>query len=250
MLTQATYRYLFILCLSIAAALSCGTAVAQSDSVATDEEQQSEPARKKYVGGHQLLVGVDVFNIVLNNYIKNKYSYEGEIQYYLKNEYYGVLEGGWGGSNVDFTDLKYTTTNSFARIGFNKSILYRESPSDWDMMFVGFRAGAANVNRSAANYYVADSVWGAFSGVTAPQNFMAVWAEITAGMRVELFRGLMAGWNVRGKFLMNGKSFNELAPLHIAGFGKGDKNANFDLNLFVSYAIRWNRVHAATEKKE
>jgi hypothetical protein len=68
-------------------------------------------------------------------------------------------------------------------------------------------------------------------------------------MRVELAKGLLAGWNLRGKFLMNGRSFKDLAPLNIAGYGKGDKNANFDFNLYLAYAIRWNRKTATQAPK-
>ena len=39
--------------------------------------------------------------------------------------------------------------------------------------------------------------------------------------------------NLVGKFVMNGKSFRDLSPLFIAGYGKGDKNANFDFNLYI-----------------
>ena len=46
-------------------------------------------------------------------------------------------EGGWGGSSVNYSNLQYKTTNSFLRLGFNKSVLVRDRPDDWDMMFIG-----------------------------------------------------------------------------------------------------------------
>ncbi len=240
------YRYIFILILSGCAVCGSLPAFAQADTATSGDEEKDEPARKKFAAGHQLLIGVDIMHPVLNKYVTNKYTYEAEAQYYLKNEYYAVAEAGWGGADVDYTDLKYTTTNNFARIGFNKSILYRESAEDWDMMFIGLRAAMANVNRSASAYVVYDSVWGNVSGFSQAKSFNAVWAEVTTGIRVGLFKGLMAGWNIRGKFLMNGKSFKDLAPLHIAGYGKGDKNANFDISMYVSYAIRWKRNSEVT----
>jgi hypothetical protein len=65
--------------------------------------------------------------------------------------------------------------------------------------------------------------------------------EVTGGMRVELVKGLMAGWNVRGKFLLNTADFRDLAPLYVAGYGRGEKNAVFDFNLYLGYAIRWRK---------
>jgi hypothetical protein len=213
---------------------------AQTDTAqAEGEEKPTE--RKKYEPGHQLAIGIDVLYPVLNGMVKNRYSYEGEAHYYLKNEYYAVAEGGWGGSKVEYPDLNYSTTNYFGRVGFNKSILYRESEHDWDMMFVGLRAAWADVSRSAASYSVSDSLWGTVYGTSPSKKFGVIWAEITLGMRVELVQGMLAGWNIRGKFMMNGKSFRDLQPLNISGFGKGDKNAVFDFNVYLSYAIRWNR---------
>jgi len=243
------FRYIYILILSV---VVCGpvSVTAQTDTASADEDADEAPARKKYVGGHQLTLGVDLLNPILNNYAKNTYSYEGEVSYYLKNEYYLVGEGGWGGSNVDFDDLKYKTTNTFGRIGFNKSVLYRESNKDWDMMFIGLRAAMSSVNRGAASYTVIDTVWGNLAGVSPGRTFSAVWAEVTTGMRVELVHGLMAGWNMRAKFLMNGRSFKELAPLQIAGYGKGDKNSNFNFNLYVCYAIRWERSKPIITKEK
>ncbi len=240
------YRYLFVLVLSV---FTGGAVYAQqADSAATEADADEPPARKKYIGSHQLTVGVDVFHPVMNNLRADRWTYEGELSYYLKNEYCLVADGGWGGSDVNYADLKYSTTNYFTRLGFNKSILYRESAKDWDMMFIGLRAAGAGITRSSASYSTTDSVWGNVSGVTGGQSFAAIWAEVTTGMRVELFRGLMAGWNLRGKFLMNGRSFDDLAPMHIAGFGKGDKTANFDFNLYLCYAIRWDRRVPPTEE--
>jgi hypothetical protein len=245
---KATYRYIFILSLSLC--MMCGVlpVCAQTDTATTEEDADEPPARKKFVAGHQLAFGIDLVQPIRNSIVKNRYSYEAEIHYYLKNEYYAVAEGGWGGSEVNYDDLKYTTTNYFGRAGFNKSILYRESAKDWDMMFVGLRAAMSNVNRGAATYTVIDSVWGNLAGVSPGKSFVAAWAEITTGMRIELAHGILVGWNGRAKFLMNGKSFKDLAPLNIAGYGRGDKNSNFDFNLYLSYAIRWNRK--IVEKKD
>lgn len=246
MSTTAIYRYLFALSLSIFY-VGVLPVFAQSDTTSNAEEKKTD--RPKNIAGHQLAIGFDLAAPIRNTLTSNRYSYEFEANYYHKNEYYWVAEGGWGGSEVNFTDLKYNTTNYFGRLGFNKSILYRESPHDWDMMFIGMRAALSNVNRGAATYTVIDSVWGNQQGNSPGKKFVAGWLEITTGMRVELAKGLLAGWNLRGKFLMNGKSFKDLAPINIAGFGRGDKNANFDVNLYIAYAIRWNRKTITPPKK-
>ncbi len=242
--------FIYTLSLSVAAVV-CSPAMSRAQTAAADtaSAEESDPApRRKYTAGHQLAIGADILYPVLNSMIDNRYSYEGELHYYWKNEYYLVAEGGWGGSDVTYDDLKYTTSNYFMRLGFNKSILYRESEHDWDMMFAGLRLAGGNVSRNEGSYVVVDSTWGSVSGTSPAKSFPVIWTELNLGMRVELVPHLMAGWNIRGKFMMNGKSFRDLQPLNIAGFGRGDKNAAFDFNVYLEYAIRWNRKGDGEEK--
>lgn len=237
---RATYRYIYILLLSAVAVLSSVSVHAQTDTAVADTTETEKKYPKFPPAGRQLCLGVDIFHPILNKYINNSYGYEFAADYFLRNEFYAVAEGGWGGSKVDYPDLTYTTTNTFFRAGFNKSMLLRDHPRDWDLMFFGLRVGTANITRSEATFIVADSLWGAVTGTHPGKNFNAWWAEVNAGMRVELLHGLFAGWTIRGKFLMNGKSFHDLSPLYVAGYGKGDKDAIFDFNFYLFYAIRWN----------
>ena len=237
---QRSCKYVYILIIFSALAISGQFAYAQAtDTTAADSTEHK--VKKKDIAGHQLCIGFDVLRPVLNDVTHGGIGYGFEADYYMRNEFYLAAEGGWGSSNVNYDNLKYSTTNNFLSFGFNKSILARNKPMDWDMMFIGMRLGAANVARSPASYIVIDSVWGNSAGSSQGQAFLAVWAELTGGMRVELIKGLMAGWNFRGRFLLNARSFEELAPLYIAGYGRGDKGVAFDFNVYVSYGIRWKR---------
>ena len=218
---------------------------AQAPADTTVADTTEHKGKKVDLAGHQLSIGIDLVRPVANYFLTDRYGYEFEADYYLHNEFYATLEGGWGGSTVNYSDLKYTTTNNFVRIGFNKTLLARDRPTDWDMMFMGMRLGVADVNRGGANFTVIDSLWGSGSGSTLGKKFLAYWAELTGGMRVELVHGLFAGWNVRGKFLLNSRSFNDLSPLYIAGYGRGDKSTVFDFNVYISYGIRWKRAKLA-----
>jgi hypothetical protein len=240
MSTRAIYSYIYTLIISVIAVVSSTIAYAQEDSTSSDTVTVKKEKKIESINS-QLCIGIDIFAPIMNQLVENKYGYELAADYYLRKEFYGVLEGGWGGVTVDYPDLKYTTSNQFARIGFNRNALSRHTANDWDIMFVGFRAGVARIHRDAASYVVLDSLWGNDPGVAPAKNFAAVWAEITAGMRIELYKGLFAGWNIRARFLMNGRSFKDLAPLYIAGYGKGDANSTFDFNLYLAYGIRWRR---------
>jgi hypothetical protein len=140
---------------------------------------------------------------------------------------------------MDYSDLSYRSNNIFFRTGFNKTIFPPTTRKDWDIVCIGLRYAVGLIQRGQASYLIKDSIWGTHSGTIPAQNKTAHWFEITGGVSVELFHGLFAGWNVRGKFLVNQKAFQELPPSFIAGYGKGDNNSNFDFNFYLSYAIRW-----------
>lgn len=211
-------------------------ALAQADSTEAKQE-----AKTVYELPHQLRLGIDITRPVANLFLKSRHSYELQLDYAIKNEVYLVAEAGWGNANIDYPDLKYTSSNPFLRIGVDKTMLTRIAASDWDMLFVGMRYGFAPIRRSEAVYTTTDSLWGNTSGSIAGKNLTAHWLEVTAGIKVEMLKGLFLGWNIHGRFLMNQKPFRELPPAFIAGYGKGDKNTVFDYNFYVSYALRWGR---------
>jgi len=237
---QSTSNYIYILIISMVVVSSAPVFAQSADTTATDTTS-GHKIKKPETAGRQLSIGIDMVRPFMNYLVSTHYGYEFEADWYAKNEFYLALEGGWGGSTVTYSNLSYNSSNDFIRFGFNKSLLPRDRPTDWDMMFFGLRLGLANVERGNANFTIADSLWGNVSGAEKGQSFLAYWAELTAGMRVEMARNFYAGWNLRGRFLLDGKSFNGLSPLYIAGYGRGDKNAVFDFNLYITYAIHWKR---------
>lgn len=190
---------------------------------------------------HQLRLGFDMSKPVMNLLYKTKYGYEFSLDYDTRKDIYLVAEGGFGGSEINYNDLKYSSTNTFYKIGIDKSMLQRMFPGDWDYLFVGLRYGIAFINRKEATFITNDNFWGTTVGTIPATSFTGHWAEITAGLRVELLKGLFAGYTVRAKFLLNQNTFKELPPAYIAGYGKGDKNTSFDFNFYLQYALRWKK---------
>lgn len=213
---------------------------------AQDEESDSTANVKVEILENQLLFGVDFFHPVMNSFSNAKKSYEFTADYTLPKDVYAVLEGGFGNATVNYINpqLSYTSSNSFVRLGINKSMLQRMHTNDWDIVFIGLRYGLAFINRSDAFYTMENEYFGNVSNVVPRTNLTAHWLEITGGMRVELWKGIFAGYNIRAKFLINPKTFKELAPYYITGFGKGEKTAVFDFNMYLSYAIRWRKKSA------
>ncbi len=186
----------------------------------------------------QLRLGVDISKPIAAALQKDRMGIELMVDYYLRKELYLVAEGGGGNVRYHYPDLSYDASNTFFRFGIDKSMLARMDPGDWDMVFIGARYGMALVQMSSASYITKDPFWGETSGTLPARRFTGHWFEVTGGMRVEMVKGFFIGWNVRGRFLLNRSAFRELAPLYVAGYGRGDKNGIFDFNFYLSYALR------------
>lgn len=219
---------------------------------AQDVEEEEEERVVIVDSAHQLRLGFDISRILFNQLQKDKeerISYELELDFYWRKDLYIVAEGGWGNASLNYPDLAYKSSNIFFRTGVNKSLLPRLKQNDWDMAFIGLRYGVGLINRTNANYTITDSTWGTVSGTVAGTGLTAHWIELTGGVRVEIAKHLFLGWNMRGKFMLNAKQFTELPPYNIAGYGKGEKNTVFDFNVFLSYALRWDRKHISKPKE-
>jgi hypothetical protein len=194
---------------------------------------------------HLLRFSADFSKPVLFSGSDSRRSYEFVADYYWKKELYFVMEGGWGNSTQQDSILSFSSKNTFFKAGINKSMLSRRMSNDWDMAFIGARYALGLIERGDASFVTWDPYWGTTSGIVAGKNLTAHWAEVTAGVKLELYRGIFTGWTARGKFLLNKNSFRELPPAYIAGYGKGEKNAIIDFNFYLGYAIKWQRVKGA-----
>jgi len=223
-----------ILLLLLAAMLQPWAGNAQTDSASAPKLKKPPESY-----GRQLRFGFDMSKPVSNLLQDTRSSYEASVDYYLRKEVYAVLEGGFGNAVYEYPDLSYRTTATFFRAGIDKTLIKRLTGNDWDAAFMGIRYGIAFVNRQEATYSIIDSLWGTTSGSIPAKAFMAHWVELTGGVRVEVLRNVMLGWNIRGRFLISDNAFGDLSPVAIAGYGKGDRSSVFDFNFYLCYALRW-----------
>ncbi len=242
MSTPRTLRYIFTLIISLGLQ---GQWQVRGQQTTADTTMVADTVKPKIKlpdrSGRHLTLGIDVAHPIIGQFVSGRQSWEFTADYYLAHDLYLAAVGGFGTSIVGYTDLSYKTTNTFLKAGVNRSLLLRNDSADWNNMFIGFRIGAANISRSGAAYTITDSLWGNSSGTQPGKNFVACWAEIGMGVRVQIAKNVSAGWFMSGRFMLNGKSFKDLAPAYIAGYGRGDKNSAFDFDFFVNYSVNWKR---------
>lgn len=208
----------------------------KKESAADTVAKKKEPKEPQV---HQLRFSLDLFRIANNIMFPSRQGYEVQVDYLLKKKLYLVAETGFGKGKVDYDNLKYDNNGYFFRVGVDQQFLDIVNIRDFDIGFIGARYGIGFGNRGEANYLVPSPFGSPSEGKVAPQQFVVHWGEITGGIKVEFWQGFFAGWNIRGKFMMNSGIFKELAPNYIPGYGKGDKSTVFDFSFYISYALRW-----------
>lgn len=206
------------------------------DSLAAVADTAKKP-KPPYV--HQFRVGIDIARIPFNLANPNKQSYTVQADYKLRGNLYLYAEAGAGRGKVDYDNLKYTGSNYYFKFGPDMNFLDIISNSDFDIGFLGLHYGGSAGKRNEASYTVKSPFGAPVEGSVPAESYFVHWGEISGGIRVEIFRHIFVGWNGSMRFLLNSGTFSEIAPNHIAGYGAGDKSTAFDVNVFISYAIRW-----------
>ena len=188
---------------------------------------------------HLLRISIDLARPIISLTQDGFDAYDVQADYRFRPDLYAVVEGGFATARYEYTDLSYTARSAFVRIGIDKSLLPRQSDRDDDIITAGVRYGVAFISRSDGQYLITDSLFGSVAGTVPAARLQAHWAEVCGGVKVELWHGLFAGWNIRGKFLLNSRALRELPPSYIAGYGRGEKSVIFDFNVWLGYALRW-----------
>lgn len=181
--------------------------------------------------------GVDLSKIVRSQLAKDYKIYEFQIDANFSKQTSLAFEFGGGNSQVDNAFLVYKSSSVFGRFGIDKTFFNTEFKGDMDNAFVGIRLAFSPIQRNNATFVIKDQFWGDTSGVINSTRFNAMWIELNGGFRVELYKNIFAGWNVRAKTFLNPKRFELLPPSYLAGYGRGDKNTAFDFNFYILYGI-------------
>jgi len=199
--------------------------------------QSGQKADSSYKRFTYVRAGVDVASIIRSALAGSYSTYEAQLDANLSAATNLALEFGTGRSLVDNRFLRYSSSNTFLRIGVDKNFFGKEFKGDMDNAFVGIRYGLSSVSRQDAEAHIYDAFWGDTSLTLPGERFVAHWLELTGGFRMELFKHVFAGWNVRARTFINPKKFELLPPSYLAGFGRGDKNTSFGFNFYILYGL-------------
>lgn len=215
-----------------------------------------------------LRVGVDMYRLGRSFFDGGYRGIELVGDYRLTKKIYAAAELGNLKYTVDDTQLNFTTSGSYLKVGFDYNA-YTNWLDMENMIYVGARYGFSNFSQKLNSYKVyQNSTLGNATPTTTPTNYLeevtvqadrnygglsAHWLEFVAGAKAELFDNLFLGVSARLNILITDKKPADFDNLYIPGFNRTyDGNFGVGLNYTLSYFIPLYKKQAVKmdEKKQ
>jgi len=188
--------------------------------------------------------------------------------YRLTKKIYAAAELGNLKYTVDDTQLNFTTSGNYIKVGFDYNA-YQNWLDMENMIYIGARYGFSNFSQRLNSYKVyQNSTLNDVTPDLIPTNYLdevtvqtdrnysglsAHWLELVGGAKAELFDNLFLGVSVRINVLITDKKPADFDNLYIPGFNRTyDGNFGVGLNYTLSYFIPLYKKQAVTaeSKKE
>ncbi len=207
--------------------LYSSTLAAQEKKATTEEEKVPF-----YQG---TTIGVDIFGLGSKVFGGDITSTEISVEVNLKNRYVPVAEIGYGTTDTtdDGTNIHYKASAPYFRVGMNYNFFFRK-PYLPGFLYGGIRYGFTSFSYDVSAPAMKDPAWGfpeipfSYDGVKTT----VTWAELLAGIKVNVYKNFYMGWSLRYRIRMNMKKTEHTEPWYIPGFGK-----NNSTNLGVTYSL-------------
>lgn len=153
----------------------------------------------------------------------NSISSEVAIDFNFRNQFFPVVEIGYGSSNDENEDngCRYTTSAPYFRVGLNYNIFYRKGKvAQPSFGYVGVRYGFSAFSYDVEAPNLQDPVWGG----SVPFDYNNVsgnyhWFELCGGIKAKIWKNFYMGWCIRYKARLSVKNSPHSAPWYVPGFG-------------------------------
>ena len=162
-------------------------------------------------------------------------STEISVEVNLKNRYVPVAEIGYGTTDTtdDGTNIHYKASAPYFRIGMNYNFFFKK-PYLPGFLYGGIRYGftcffiRCRCSDNEGSYMGFPEIPFSYDGIKTT----VTWAELLAGIKVNVYKNFYMGWSLRYRIRMNIKKAEHTEPWYIPGFGK-----NNSTNLGVTYSL-------------
>lgn len=173
----------------------------------------------------------------------NGWEFVGDIDF---NRYYFVLEYGNWGRTLNSDSAAYANDGKYWRAGIDVNFLTKDP--DRNMFFLGLRYGKSLFTElmSVKRF---DPVWGLLADSFYHSDVTASWVELTAGLRVKVWKIFWLGYTGRFKFALSSDGTPEMLPHDVPGFGRTDKDTTWGFNYYFMIRLPIRKAPPAPAEK-
>jgi hypothetical protein len=163
-------------------------------------------------------------------------------RFYLTGDF-----GSWK-TNYVLNNGVYSSDGRYFRVGVDINFLLKDP--ERNMFFLGFRRGHTSYTDYSDYSYTDDASGNLVDVHVSNSNPGANWNELTAGLRVKVWKYIWLGATGRYKFSYKGSGQENLVSYDVPGYGKTIKNNWWGINyqLFVRIPVREDRKPLALPK--
>lgn len=201
------------------------------------EDDPSDTIKNKYLPSG-LRVGTDIISIIKSQ-SGNKFDgweVNADVDFY---RYYLALDYGSWARNETLTNGTYQNDGTYFRVGADVNFMLRDP--DRNMFFLGARYAQSKFDESVS-YVFTDPDFGDFQKSIVTTGIKAHWIEITAGLRVKIWKGFWMGYTARLKFAPGTGSTPGFIPYDIPGYGRAEKSTYWGINYQLFWRIPFRRL--------
>lgn len=193
-----------------------------------------------YKSAYGLRAGIDLASLVRTALDDDYTGFQVMADYRWSDNWYAAGEIGTESIEEMTNQIDYETSGSFVKLGADYNFYGNWLDLD-NMIYVGFRAGGSTFDQTLNRFeFYQDSETFETPGITETREFdglTAFWAEVQAGVKVQVLNNVYLSLNVQLKRLVNEQIPDNFDNLYVPGFGRTyDTN---QIGVGYSYGITY-----------
>jgi len=206
------------------------SAHAQDKKEAGDSLRRIQKPTGVRIGTDIIAIGKTIFDSPLSGWEIN-----ADVDF---GRYYLALDYGSSSRKDSLENGYYENDGRYLRVGVDVNFLLKDP--DKNMVFLGFRYGRSTFSEQLTYETTLDDFGVIQTDLTNP-NATAGWGEMTAGLRVKIWKSIWMGYTGRMKFLPSVKGNPAIETFDIPGYGKTSKGIYWGFNYQVFYRIPFQK---------
>lgn len=163
------------------------------------------------------------------------------------------VELGVGFANNTPEDMNFTYKGKLApyfKLGANYNFTFKSEPKY--QVYAGVRLGFSAFKYDVTNVTYTDHYWNESQAFELKgQSSHALWGELLAGLRVQVWENLSFGWQARYRGIFAEKKNPQAKPWFIPGYGDRDKSFAFTMSVYYTIPLsldKWPKIEDPKDK--